>query len=334
MATPRIFVSSTFYDLRHVRGELERFIKDIGYDPVLNERGHITYGSEVSLEEYCYQEVDRVSMVVSIIGGRFGSQSQSSDHYSISNMELKTALKHGKQVYIFIENNVLGEYRTFLRNKGKDIDYHHVDDPRVYSFIEEIYKLPINNQIHGFDGINDIIGYLKLQWAGLFEKFLQQISQSQVYKIADTMQSTAETLKGLVELLRAENLSGTETTSNRDQALDALLMQNHPIFNRFRELLGVKYRVFFTNKEEMITWLKARSFEEVDADALDGPDEMEFIVTRRDAAFILYVPRDLFDDFGNLKTIFPSDWDGERIRYVRNRSISRSPKPKDDEIPF
>jgi hypothetical protein len=37
MAKPRIFVSSTFYDLRQIRSDLERFIKEIGYEPVLNE---------------------------------------------------------------------------------------------------------------------------------------------------------------------------------------------------------------------------------------------------------------------------------------------------------
>ncbi len=39
MARPRVFISSTFYDLKQVRSDLERFINDMGYDPVLHERG-------------------------------------------------------------------------------------------------------------------------------------------------------------------------------------------------------------------------------------------------------------------------------------------------------
>jgi len=39
MARPKIFVSSTFYDLRHVRNDMESFIKTLGYDPIMNERG-------------------------------------------------------------------------------------------------------------------------------------------------------------------------------------------------------------------------------------------------------------------------------------------------------
>src|SRR5438270_9251216 len=32
MARPRVFVSSTYYDLRHIRGSLEVFIGSLGYD--------------------------------------------------------------------------------------------------------------------------------------------------------------------------------------------------------------------------------------------------------------------------------------------------------------
>ena len=46
MARPRVFISSTFYDLKQVRSDLERFVKDMGYDPVRHERGHIPYGSK------------------------------------------------------------------------------------------------------------------------------------------------------------------------------------------------------------------------------------------------------------------------------------------------
>ena len=49
MARPRVFVSSTYYDLKYVRADLQRFIENFGYDPVLNEKGHIPYGSDDKL---------------------------------------------------------------------------------------------------------------------------------------------------------------------------------------------------------------------------------------------------------------------------------------------
>lgn len=44
MAKPRVFISSTFYDLRTVRLELDKFIESIGYEPIRNEEGDIPYG--------------------------------------------------------------------------------------------------------------------------------------------------------------------------------------------------------------------------------------------------------------------------------------------------
>lgn len=34
MAKPRIFISSTFYDLRQVRSDLDQFIEALGYEPI------------------------------------------------------------------------------------------------------------------------------------------------------------------------------------------------------------------------------------------------------------------------------------------------------------
>ena len=39
MAKPRVFISSTFYDLRQVRQDLDQFIMSLGYEPIRNEEG-------------------------------------------------------------------------------------------------------------------------------------------------------------------------------------------------------------------------------------------------------------------------------------------------------
>lgn len=41
MAKTRIFISSTFYDLKQVRADLGSFIRSLGYDVVRNEEGNI-----------------------------------------------------------------------------------------------------------------------------------------------------------------------------------------------------------------------------------------------------------------------------------------------------
>ncbi|MCH8088039.1 MAG: DUF4062 domain-containing protein, partial [Chloroflexi bacterium] len=64
MARPRVFISSTFYDLRQVRADLEHFVKQMGYEPVLHERGTISYGAEERLEEYAYREVELSDILI------------------------------------------------------------------------------------------------------------------------------------------------------------------------------------------------------------------------------------------------------------------------------
>ena len=174
MSNPRIFISSTCYDLRQIREDLERFIKELGYEPVRSETGSIPYGKEAAPEEYAYREVELCDIVVSIIGGRFGTESQHEKDVSISQKELQLASERGIQVFIFIEQNVLSEFSTYQLNKdNKEIKYRFVDDIRVYEFIERIHSLPKKNPIASFATATDITKYLRMQWAGLFQRFLQ-----------------------------------------------------------------------------------------------------------------------------------------------------------------
>ena len=43
MAKPRVFVSSTYYDLKNLRSAFESFLEQFGFEPVLSEKGNIKY---------------------------------------------------------------------------------------------------------------------------------------------------------------------------------------------------------------------------------------------------------------------------------------------------
>ncbi len=49
MPKPRVFISSTFYDLVQLREDIARFITDMGYEPVRHEAGDVAYGSRRAL---------------------------------------------------------------------------------------------------------------------------------------------------------------------------------------------------------------------------------------------------------------------------------------------
>jgi hypothetical protein len=82
MAKPRVFISSTFYDLRHVREDLERFVRELGYEPIRHETGAIAYGKDAPPEEYAYREVELCDIIVSVIGGRCCLSRYSADGFS------------------------------------------------------------------------------------------------------------------------------------------------------------------------------------------------------------------------------------------------------------
>lgn len=208
MAKPRVFISSTYYDLKHIRSSIDNFIEGLGFESILSEKGDIAYSPDSPLDESCYREAETADIFVLIIGGRYGSEASTEekkpsrkffDRYdSITQKEYESAIKRDIPAYILMESNVYSEYQTFLRNKeNKKIHYAHVDSVNIFRLVEEILSKPKNNPLHTFDRFSDIEYWLKEQWAGLFRELLHRMSDQQ--QIA--------TLSSEVELL--SNINGT-----------------------------------------------------------------------------------------------------------------------------
>lgn len=320
MARPRIFISSTYFDLRAVRADIERFVREIGYDPVLFERGHVAYEKDGPLEDYCYREISSCDVVVAIIGGKYGSQSRDEKN-SITQNELKTAIKLGKQLYIFVEKSVHAEYRTYLANKDlKGFKPAAVNDGRVYTFLEEVFGLPAGNPIEPFELPDDIIRYLREQWAGLFQRLLQAAGRKNEVDLMQNLNSTAATLKQLVTFL-------TDERSKGDQAIKDILLSTHPAFNAIKNADGIKYRVFFSNIEELDALLSSRGFEK--DNVADPSDYIDWDSHRK--GFYIRVDGNIFDSEGRLKMITPEYWSSDYIKVI---PFERPEPPVDEDIPF
>jgi hypothetical protein len=190
MAKPRVFVSSTFYDLKHVRSSLDLFIESLGFEPVLSEKGDIAFTPDSPLDESCYREAANADIFVLIIGGRYGTEASGKQktparafferYESITKKEYESAIARDIPVYVLVESNVYSEYQTYLRNKdNKDITYAHVDSANVFQLIEDILSKPRNNPTHTFERFADIEAWLREQWSGFFRELLQRQSQQQ-----------------------------------------------------------------------------------------------------------------------------------------------------------
>lgn len=333
MASPRVFVSSTFYDLRQVRADLERFMREIGYDPVLHERGGIPYGTEEALEEYAYREVDLCDILISIVGGRFGTQSRSDEDYSISQKEVQRALRRGKQVYIFVVNAVLSEYRTWdLNQEAKDINYASVDDSRIFEFLSELYKLPTNNPITGFDDTAEITLFLKRQWAGLFQRLLAQSRTIEEGKTVERLTGAVTTMERLVSLL-------AEHQQSRSELVTPILLMEHPALHQVQKVLDLPYRIAFYKISELdavAQGLRFQTFEDHDSEhSYQWARTLTYPNAKKKRQQILMVSRDLFDDAGDLRPMSPGDFDEKMVRLLSTDiEPSASPFDEDDDLPF
>lgn len=190
MASPRVFVSSTYYDLRHIRASLETFIESLGYEPILSEKGDIAYAPNIALDESCYREAASSDVLVLIVGGRYGAERGDSratpphgffDRYdSITKLEYTNAIENNVPVYILVDAQVYSEYQTFLKNReNKGITYAHVDSVNIFHLIEDILSQRRNNALNTFSRYAEIEDWLREQWAGLFREFLKRTRQSQ-----------------------------------------------------------------------------------------------------------------------------------------------------------
>jgi hypothetical protein len=193
MASPKIFVSSTCYDLKQIRQDIEGFIKYYGYEAILSERHSIPYNVKDDLESDCYNEISSCDMLVGIVGGVFGSESLDKSGDSISMKEMKKAIEDNKQVYIFIDRNVNTEFNTYSRNVGKDIKYAFVDDTKIFTFIEFL-KSKNNIIINDFSTADDIVTCLRSQWAGLFQTYLYNREQLRQNEGLLTLKKVIESL--------------------------------------------------------------------------------------------------------------------------------------------
>lgn len=230
MAIPRVFISSTCYDLKYIRENLKYFVRSLGYEPVLSEEGAIFYDPVMHVQDACLAEVPNCQLFVLVIGGRFGSAYKETAK-SITNHEFLEAAKSKIPIFALVEQGVYEHYSVYKANRGnKDINadkvfYPSVDSPRIFDFIGEVQNQSVNNALVPFAYFDNMEAYLKQQWANMFQRLLA--SQNERSRAADLLEEIANTNKK-IEYLSRQVLSavGSPIDQLKAKAYDFLINQS------------------------------------------------------------------------------------------------------------
>ena len=230
MAKPRVFISSTCYDLKEIRSQIREFVFDYGYEPILSEFGDIFFDYGEHPQDSCFKEIEKCQMFVLIIGNSFGSTyyktRNNSSPNSITMEEFAKSIKCDIPKHVFINRFVDYDYQNYIRawdkhirklhddgklvddnidNKQKvrrefDDSYPYHSDRNLFRFIERIYTENIG--IQTFEYSTDIKDCLKQQWAGAMYTFLTKdktVLKHEVQALADKIDGISATLRSLLD---------------------------------------------------------------------------------------------------------------------------------------
>jgi hypothetical protein len=164
----KIFVSSTCYDLKQIRKDLQEFISLMGYQPIMSEFDSFPVDPNDDTVANCIRNVEAADLFVLVIGGRYGYVLENGK--SITNMEYIYARKKGIPVFVYINREVitgLGLYKDNPKGNFKSL----VDNSNVFDFVNEVRT--VNQQwCYDFDHAQDISSNLKIRFSHLFSDAL------------------------------------------------------------------------------------------------------------------------------------------------------------------
>jgi len=235
MAFPKVFISSTCYDLGEVRDSLYSFIKSLYYEPVVSEKGDIFYHPDFHTHESCINEIENCDLFILIIGGRHGGSYVSDITKSIVNAEYEAAKRLERPVFTFVKQNVYDDHRLYQRNKSKkiidEIDFPSIEKDQhakyIFEFINDVRLAKVNNGFFSFDYAKDIVELLGKQWSGMMYDFLNERNklknQSKTKTLLENISLANKKTEELIENIykKLDEAKAPEIISNLDDEIKA-----------------------------------------------------------------------------------------------------------------
>lgn len=173
MAKPRIFLSSTCYDLGDARAELTSFLEGFGFEVLNSQNGKFGVKPKVHSHDACLAMMEQADYVVLIIGGRRGGTYVGSEK-SITNEEIRAAQKLDRPIFAFLDKRIEALRPTYRKNPSADFT-PTIDDVRIFDFIDTIAAGHEDNWLRLFDNVTDIKTALVAQLAYILLLYSQSL---------------------------------------------------------------------------------------------------------------------------------------------------------------
>lgn len=245
MASTKVFISSTCYDLSVLRAELRNFVLSLGHEPMMSEYADVLYDPRIHTHTSCVNEVNNCDVMVVIIGSRFGGTSvpQALDQVdlsvlqeaskdpsflaedkpiSITQLEVLKAIENNIPIYTFVEKKLYYEHEVYEKNKDKqevikNMVFPSIDKPDtapyIFGFLNYIRRRKSGNQFFQFERLQDIEDVLKKQWSAYFQRLLyEQKNREEEHKQIDRLNEQFEDLKTAI-ITSIENVNQREVAS-------------------------------------------------------------------------------------------------------------------------
>lgn len=260
MASLKVFISSTCYDLHSIRGQLRNVMIGFGHEPIMSDQSEVIFDPQAHTHTSCLREVKNCDVVVLVVGSRFGGtiipkaleqididkivDMSRSDRFgegglkiSITQAEVLQAIQHGIPVFAFVDAGIMRDHLTYEKNKNKEIisliEFSSIDKPEtaayIFEFINFLRLRNENNSIFEFSRFEDIEIQIKKQWSGLFQRLLSE----QRMKASDGR--IIDQLSGQIADLKAAVLGSISSGELKETAKGAI---------RFRTLIDFTYSLF------------------------------------------------------------------------------------------
>jgi len=288
MAAPRIFVSSTCYDLQEVRGNIRDFILSFGYEPMMSDFGDIFYDVDKHVQDSCIEAIKQSDLYVLIVGDNYGSnfhsdKKQTSDiPDSITLAEFKRALDLDKPKMIFVNKFVDYDYRNYKRHLQEQYsEYFRIQDvldeeventkneikqkiemtypyPKksykyIFYFLDKIYDLKIGNAVFPFESSYDIKETLKKQWAGFVQESLKRREELNSPTTIE-LKRILEKLSKVEKIIETKNFESNKQTNliNIDEIIDELTQKKNLLNDCLKSIFKYEDLFFSINGNRFI----------------------------------------------------------------------------------